>query len=57
MMHCSISPLWTRGTEISGMGVGFAPPVFGLPVPFVPVAGELAVADDRGGAEGGQQTD
>lgn len=56
-MHCSISPLWTRGTEISGMGVGFAPPVFGLPVPFVPIAGELAVADDRGGAEGGQQTD
>lgn len=42
------------------MGVGFAPPVFGLPVPLVPlvpIAGELAVADHRGGAEGGQQTD
>lgn len=29
--------------------MGFAPPVFGLPVPFVPIAGELAVADHRGG--------
>lgn len=37
--------------------MGFAPPVFGLPVPFVPIAGELSVADHRGGAEGGQQTD
>lgn len=39
------------------MGVGLAPPVFGLLVPFVPIAGELAVANHRGGAEGGQQTD